>query len=196
MDKKTKNYLMYAAGAVAAYFGYKYYKKKQGEVKDTTEETTETKTAPTSPTFEGAAAIYANKVKKLQGLLNVSQVGGIGPITIAALSKKGINYKVDATNIDKAISDVQNYKINLTTPTYVAAINLGGNIRFIKDVNAPNFILNRATNSYVATGSFLSFKAGSLLGKGWRAVDRKNGKILIYKGNTLQEIPISVIAII
>ena len=196
MDKGTKNALLYTAGVAAVYLGYKYYKKKQGEVKDTTDTITETKTPPTSPTFEGAAAIYANKVKKLQGLLNVSQVGGIGPITVAALSKKGITYKVDASNIDKAISDVANYKTNLTSPTYVAAINLGGNVRFIKDVNAPNFILNRATNSYVATGSSLSFKAGTLLGKGWKAIDRKNGKILIYKGATLQEIPISAIVII
>lgn len=196
MDKGTKNALLYTAGVAAAYLGYKYYKKKQGEVQKTTETTPETKSAPTSPTFEGAAVIYANKVKKLQGLLNVPQDGGIGPITIAALAKKGIKYKVDATNIDKAISDVANYKTNLTSPKFVSAINSGGVVRFVKDVTARNFLLNKGTNSYVPTGTTLFFKSGTLLGKGWKALDRKNGMIFIYKGNTLQEIPISSIVII
>lgn len=196
MDKGTKNALMYTAGVAAVYLGYKYYKKKQGELQKTTDTTTEVKTTPASPTFEGAAVIYTNKVKKLQSALGLTADGKIGPMTVAALLKKGISYKVDATTIDRALTDVANYKVNSSSGAYVTAINLGGNVRFIKDVNAPNFVLNRATNSYIATGSSLSFKSGTLLGKGWKALDRKNGKILIYKGNTLQEIPVSAIAII
>jgi murein L,D-transpeptidase YcbB/YkuD len=114
MDKKTKNYLMYAAGAVAAYLGYNYYKKQQGKAQTPTGPATgpapAPKTAPSSPTFQGASQAYIKNVKILQSLLGVTADGIIGPITIKAGQAAGINYQINAATIDKAIAAAQTYK--------------------------------------------------------------------------------------
>lgn len=113
MDKGTKNALLYTAGVAAVYLGYKYYKKQQGLVQTPTTPTTTPaapKTAPASPTFSGASAAYIKNVKILQTLLGVKSDGIIGPITIKAAAAAGINYRINATNIDKAIAAAQTYK--------------------------------------------------------------------------------------
>ena len=113
MDKGTKNALLYTAGVAAVYLGYKYYKKQQGLVQTPTTPTTTPaapKTAPASPTFSGASAAYIKNVKTLQTLLGVKADGIIGHITIKAAAAAGINYKINATNIDKAIAAAQTYK--------------------------------------------------------------------------------------
>lgn len=108
---------MYAAGAVAAYFGYKYYKKQQGNVQTPTTPTTPATTpatapklVPGGPTFQGASQAYRANVKILQSLLGVTADGIIGPITIKAAQGAGINYPINATNIDRVIAAVQTYK--------------------------------------------------------------------------------------
>lgn len=113
MDKKTKNYLTYAAGAVAAYLGYNYYKKQQGKAQAPTAPATgpaAVKTAPSGPTFSGAAAAYIKNVKTLQTLLAVQADGIIGPLTIKAGQAAGINYQINASTIEKAIAAAQTYK--------------------------------------------------------------------------------------
>lgn len=114
MNKKTENYLYYAAGAVAAYLGYNYYKKQQGKAQAPTAPATgpaqAPKTAPSGPTFSGAAAAYIKNVKTLQTLLGVSADGIIGPITIKAGQTVGINYQINASTIEKAIAAAQLYK--------------------------------------------------------------------------------------
>lgn len=107
MDKKTKNYLMYAAGVVGAYLGYNYYKKQQGKAQ---QPPPTTPTAPTSPTFQGASQAYIKNVKILQTLLGVTADGIIGPITIKAGQAAGINYQINAATIEKAIAAAQTYK--------------------------------------------------------------------------------------
>lgn len=118
MNKKTENYLMYAAGAVAAYFGYKYYKKQQGNTQTPTAPATSPaptpKTTPSGPTFQGASQAYISNVKLLQSLLGVPADGIIGPITARAAQTAGINYPINAATIEKAIKAAQAYK---TKPT-------------------------------------------------------------------------------
>ena len=120
MDKQTKYGLMYAAGVVAAYLGYKYYKKQQGFAQMPTAPQTSPaqapKTVPSGPTFQGASQAYIKNVKILQSLLGVTADGIIGPITIKAGQAAGINYQINAANIDKAIAAAQTYK---TKPTVV-----------------------------------------------------------------------------
>jgi murein L,D-transpeptidase YcbB/YkuD len=120
MDKKTKNSLIYAAGVVAAYLGYKYYKKQQGNVQTPTAPATgpapAPKTATSGPTFGSASAAYIANIKILQSLLGVTADGIIGPITIKAGQAAGINYQINATTIQKAITAAQTYK---TKPTVV-----------------------------------------------------------------------------
>jgi murein L,D-transpeptidase YcbB/YkuD len=113
MDKGTKNALLYTGGLAALYLGYKYYKKQQGLVQTPTTPTTTPaapKTAPASPTFSGASAAYIANVNVLQTLLGVKADGIIGPVTIKAAAAAGINYRINATNIDKAIAAAQTYK--------------------------------------------------------------------------------------
>ena len=107
---------MYAAGAVADYLGFRYYKKQQGLVQTpvTTPATTATKPMTSGPTFGGASAAYLANVRILQSLLGVKADGIIGPLTIKAAQAAGINYQINATNIDKAIAAAQTYK---TKPT-------------------------------------------------------------------------------
>ena len=117
MDKKTKTYLYYAAGAAAAYLGFRYYKKQQGLVQTpaTTPATTAaTKPMASGPTFGGASAAYLANVRILQSLLGVKADGIIGPLTIKAGQSAGINFQINATNIDRAIAMAQTYK---TKPT-------------------------------------------------------------------------------
>jgi hypothetical protein len=74
----------------------------------------------------------------------------------------------------------------------------GGSIRFLKTINAQNFVLNKATNSYAATGTNLLFNNGAVLSSSWRAVDRGAGLVLIYKmgATTLQQVPVNAIAVV
>jgi hypothetical protein len=117
MDKKTKTYLYYAAGAAAAYLGFRYYKKQQGLVQTTATTpatTAATKPMTSGPTFGGASAAYLANVRILQSLLGVKADGIIGPLTIKAGQSAGINFQINATNIDRAIAMAQTYK---TKPT-------------------------------------------------------------------------------
>lgn len=120
MDKGTQNALLYTAGLAAVYLGYKYYKKQQGLAQQTPVVNPATpapkKVTPSGPTFGGASAAYIANVKTLQTLLGVKADGIIGPITIKAAAAAGINYKINATNIDKAIAAAQTYK---TKPTVI-----------------------------------------------------------------------------
>jgi lysozyme family protein len=68
------------------------------------------------PTFGGASAAYLANVRILQSLLGVKADGIIGPLTIKAAQAAGINYQINAANIDKAIAAAQTYK---TKPTVV-----------------------------------------------------------------------------
>jgi len=114
MDKQTKFGLMYAAGVVAAYLGYKYYKRQQGFAQMPTAPATSPaqapKTVPSGPTFQGASQAYIKNVKILQSLLGVKADGIIGPITIKAGQAAGINYQINAATIEKAIAAAQTYK--------------------------------------------------------------------------------------
>jgi murein L,D-transpeptidase YcbB/YkuD len=114
MDKQTKFGLMYAAGVVAAYLGYRYYKTQQGKAQAPTAPATgpapAPKTVPGGPTFQGASQAYIKNVKILQSLLGVTADGIIGPITIKAGQAAGINYQINAATIDKAIAAAQLYK--------------------------------------------------------------------------------------
>jgi hypothetical protein len=112
MDKSTQNALLYTAGVAAVYLGYKYYKKQQGLVQQPTPATTPVpaKSVPTAPTFGGASSAYLANVKILQTLLGVKPDGIIGPLTIKAGQAAGINFQINATNIDKAIAAAQTYK--------------------------------------------------------------------------------------
>ena len=127
MDKGTKNALMYTAGLAAVYLGYKYYKKQQGLVQQapsTTAGNLPTTTpaamkqagtkpvskAPASPTFGGSSSAYIAKTKILQTLVGVKADGIIGPMTQKAAATFGVNYPINATNIDKAIATVTTAK--------------------------------------------------------------------------------------
>ena len=113
MDKATRNALLYTAGVAAVYLGYKYYKKQQGKAQATTP-ATPAPTHTSKPLFMDAASAYIKNVKTLQTLLGVKADGIIGPITTKAAAAAGINYKINALNIDKAIAAAQAYK---TKPT-------------------------------------------------------------------------------
>ena len=109
MDKATRNALLYTAGVAAVYLGYKYYKKQQGKAQATTP-ATPVPTQTSTPLFQDAANAYIKNVKILQTLLGVKADGIIGPITTKAAAAAGINYKINALNIDKAIAAAQAYK--------------------------------------------------------------------------------------
>ena len=115
MDKATRNALLYTAGVAAVYLGYKYYKKQQGKAQATTP-ATPVPTQTSTPLFQDAANAYIKNVKILQTLLGVKADGIIGPITTKAAAAAGINYKINALNIDKAIAAAQAYK---TKPSVV-----------------------------------------------------------------------------
>jgi hypothetical protein len=127
MDKGTQNALLYTAGLAAVYLGYKYYKKQQGLVQQAPSTTagnlpmttpaamTQATKAPVSkkpasPTFGGSSSAYVAKVKILQTLVGVKADGIIGPITQKAAATFGVNYPINATNVDKAIATVTTAK--------------------------------------------------------------------------------------
>jgi murein L,D-transpeptidase YcbB/YkuD len=127
MDKGTQNALLYTAGLAAVYLGYKYYKKQQGLVQQAPSTTAgnlpmttpaamtqaakaPVSKAPASPTFGGSSSAYVAKVKILQTLVGVKADGIIGPITQKAAATFGVNYPINATNVDKAIATVTTAK--------------------------------------------------------------------------------------
>jgi murein L,D-transpeptidase YcbB/YkuD len=119
MDKATKNALLYTAGLYGVFLAYKYYKKQQGLVQQPSTSpatTAATKTMPSEPTFGGASAAYTANIRFLQSILGVKADGIIGPITMKAAQAAGINFAINATNIDKAIAIAQTYK---TKPTVI-----------------------------------------------------------------------------
>ena len=155
-----------------------------------------------------------SKVKKLQGLLKVGtdvktymQPNSATNKALAATYglDKGV---VSATNVDYYIAKVQSNNTLVKqsivakqagSPTATAAaINNRGTVRFLKDVNAPNLVKNKATGGFTAIGTNLLFKSGSILGTGWTATARANtNDVLITKnGTTFQQIPANSIVII
>jgi len=154
-------------------------------------------------------ASYAGKVAYIQSDLGVAVDGVAGNQTNMAYNAK---YGLDKGNISEANIDyyVNKVKQGLTLVkqgqvakqtngvAVVNALKNGGTIRFIKTINAQNFVLNKATNSYVATGTNLLFNSGAVLGSGWIAIDRGAGFVLIYKtgANTLQQVPVNAIVVI
>ena len=150
---------------------------------------------------------YKGKVAYIQSDLGVAVDGVAGNQTNMAYNAK---YGLDKGNISEANVDyyLNKVKNNLTLVkqntlakqttglSIVNALKNGGNIRFLKTINAENFVLNKATNSYSPIGTRLLFTQGAVLGSGWKAIDRGAGFVLIYKGNTLQQVPVNAIAVI
>ena len=147
------------------------------------------------------------KISTIQSNLGVAVDGIAGTQTnMAYNSKYGLDKgAISEANVDYYLDKVKN---NLTLvkqntlakqTTGVAIVNAlknGGNIRFLKTINAENFVLNKATNSYSPIGTRLLFNQGAVLGSGWKAIDRGAGFVLIYKGSTLQQVPVNAIVII
>ena len=147
------------------------------------------------------------KISTIQSNLGVAVDGIAGTQTnMAYNSKYGLDKgAISSSNVDYYLDKVKN---NLTLvkqntlakqTTGVAIVNAlknGGNIRFLKTINAENFVLNKATNSYSPIGTRLLFNQGAVLGSGWKAIDRGAGFVLIYKGSTLQQVPVNAIAVI
>lgn len=152
---------------------------------------------------------YKGKVAYIQSDLGVAVDGVAGNQTNMAYNAK---YGLDKGNISEANVDYYQSKVNqgltLAKQKQVAkqtngvaivnALKNGGSIRFIKSVNAQNFVLNKATNSYSAIGTNLLFNSGAVLSSSWRAIDRGAGFVLIYKlgANTLQQVPINAIVVV
>jgi len=152
---------------------------------------------------------YKGKVAYIQNDLGVAVDGVAGNQTNMAYNAK---YGLDKGNISEANVDYYKNKVQqgltLVKQGQVAkqtngvavvnALKNGGTIRFIKSVNAQNFVLNKATNSYVATGTNLLFNNGAVLSSGWKAIDRGAGFVLIYKtgATTLQQVPVNAIVVI
>lgn len=152
---------------------------------------------------------YKGKVAYIQNDLGVAVDGIAGPQTNMAYNAK---YGLDKGNISESNIDYYKNKVvsgltlvkqgTLAKQTsgvaIVNALKNGGSIRFIKSVNAQNFVLNKATNSYAATGTNLLFNSGAVLSSSWRAVDRGAGLVLIYKqgATTLQQVPVNAIVVI
>lgn len=155
-----------------------------------------------------------SKVKKLQTLLKVGT-----DVKTYMLPNSATNKALAATyGLDKGVVSVANidYYINKVeskntlvkqallakqagSPTATAnAINNKGTVRFLKDVNSPNLVKNKATGTFTAIGTKLLFKSGSILGSGWTAQARANtNDILITKnGTTFQQIPANSIVVI
>jgi hypothetical protein len=152
---------------------------------------------------------YKGKVAYIQSDLGVAVDGIAGNQTNMAYNAK---YGLDKGNISDANVDYYQSKVKqgltLSKQAQVAkqtngvaivnALKNGGSIRFIKAVNAQNFVLNKATNSYAATGTNLLFNNGAVLSSSWRAVDRGAGFVLIYKmgATTLQQVPVNAIVVV
>jgi hypothetical protein len=152
---------------------------------------------------------FKGKVAYIQSDLGVAVDGIAGNQTNMAYNAK---YGLDKGNISEANVDYYKSKVQQgltlakqssvakqsTGVAIVNALKNGGTIRFIKSVNAQNFVLNKATNSYVATGTNLLFNSGAVLSSGWKAIDRGAGFVLIYKtgATTLQQVPVNAIVVI
>ena len=152
---------------------------------------------------------YKGKVAYIQSDLGVAVDGVAGNQTNMAYNAK---YGLDKGNISE--SNVDYYKSKVTQGLTLAkqkqvakqtngvaivnALKNGGSIRFIKSVNAQNFVLNKATNSYSAIGTNLLFNSGAVLSSSWRAIDRGAGFVLIYKvgATTLQQVPVNAIVVV
>lgn len=155
-----------------------------------------------------------SKVKKLQTLLKVGTDVKTYMLPNSATNKalaatygldKGV---VSVSNIDYYINKVES-KNTLVKQALLAkqagspratanAINNKGTVRFLKDVNSPNLVKNKATGTFTAIGTKLLFKSGTILGSGWTAQARANtNDILITKnGTTFQQIPANSIVVI
>ena len=152
---------------------------------------------------------YKGKVAYIQSDLGVAVDGVAGNQTNMAYNAK---YGLDKGNISEANVDYYKSKVQqgltLAKQKQVAkqtngvaivnALKNGGSIRFIKSVNAQNFVLNKATNSYSAIGTNLLFNSGAVLSSSWRAIDRSAGFVLIYKvgATTLQQVPVNAIVVV
>jgi hypothetical protein len=152
---------------------------------------------------------YKGKVAFIQSDLGVAVDGIAGKQTNLGY---GYKYGLDKGDISEANVDYYKSKVTqgltLVKQAQVAkqtngvavvnALKNGGTIRFIKTINAQNFVLNKATNSYVATGTNLLFNNGAVLGSGWKAIDRGAGFVLIYKAGatTLQQVPVNAIVVV
>ena len=152
---------------------------------------------------------YKGKVAYIQSDLGVAVDGVAGNQTNMAYNAK---YGLDKGNISESNVDYYQSKVKqgltLAKQKQVAkqtngvaivnALKNGGSIRFIKSVNAQNFVLNKATNSYSAIGTNLLFNSGAVLSSSWRAIDRGAGFVLIYKlgANTLQQVPVNSIVVV
>ncbi len=152
---------------------------------------------------------YKGKVAYIQSDLGVAVDGVAGNQTNMAYNAK---YGLDKGNISESNVDYYQSKVKqgltLAKQKQVAkqtngvaivnALKNGGSIRFIKSVNAQNFVLNKATNSYSAIGTNLLFNSGAVLSSSWRAIDRGAGFVLIYKlgANTLQQVPVNAIVVV
>jgi hypothetical protein len=152
---------------------------------------------------------YKGKVAYIQSDLGVAVDGVAGNQTNMAYNAK---YGLDKGNISEANVDYYQSKVKqgltLSKQAQVAkqtngvaivnALKNGGSIRFLKTINAQNFVLNKATNSYAATGTNLLFNSGAVLSSSWRAVDRGAGFVLIYKmgATTLQQVPVNAIVVV
>jgi hypothetical protein len=152
---------------------------------------------------------YKGKVAYIQSDLGVAVDGVAGNQTNMAYNAK---YGLDKGNISEA--NVDYYKSKVTQGLTLAkqkqvakqtngvaivnALKNGGSIRFIKTINAQNFVLNKATNSYSAIGTNLLFNSGAVLSSSWRAIDRSAGFVLIYKvgATTLQQVPVNAIVVV
>ena len=155
------------------------------------------------------AKSYKGKVAYIQSDLGVAVDGVAGNQTNMAYNAK---YGLDKGNISEANVDYYKSKVQqgltLAKQKQVAkqtngvaignALKNGGSIRFIKSVNAQNFVLNKATNSYSAIGTNLLFNSGAVLSSSWRAIDRGAGFVLIYKvgATTLQQVPVNAIVVV
>jgi hypothetical protein len=152
---------------------------------------------------------YKGKVAYIQSDLGVAVDGVAGNQTNMAYNAK---YGLDKGNISESNVDYYQSKVKqgLTLAkqkqvakqtngvSIVNALKNGGSIRFIKSVNAQNFVLNKATNSYSAIGTNLLFNSGAVLSSSWRAIDRGAGFVLIYKvgATTLQQVPVNAIVVV
>jgi hypothetical protein len=164
--------------------------------------------------LQGAKLAYKRSVETLQGLLKVGIDGDAGRTANSQTNKalaatygldKGI---VSPLNVLYYIKKVQNKdtfvkqtikaKQSGSPSATAAAINNKGTIRMLRDVNAPNFVKNKATGGFSNIGTNLLFKSGQILGSGWTANARANtNDVLITKnGTTFQQIPANSIVII
>lgn len=170
------------------------------------------KKAVTAAIIKSATSIvnpnsYKGKVSTIQSNLGVAVDGIAGSQTNmsynskygldrGAISEANVDYYLDKVKNNLTLAKQNSLAKQTTGVAIVNALKNGGNIRFLKTINAENFVLNKATNSYSPIGTRLLFNQGAVLGSGWKAIDRGAGFVLIYKGSTLQQVPVNAIAVI